>query len=64
MYKIYIYKKVIEDDLIETMKADTTSQEYVWHRIVELFEEIFHGERERLFEKVSDQYAMLKTDYH
>jgi hypothetical protein len=31
---------------------------------VELFEDIFHGEREKLFQKVSEQYGIMKSDYH
>jgi hypothetical protein len=45
------------------MKQDPTSHEFVWHRIVELFDELFNGEREKLIEKISEQYALLKAEF-
>lgn len=46
------------------MKQDCTSQEFVFQRVKEMFEETVISEREVLIEKLSSQYAYLKMEYN
>ncbi|CAD8168817.1 unnamed protein product [Paramecium octaurelia] len=55
--------KIMNDELIDTMRQDITSQEFVYQRVREMFEEIILSEREVLIEKLSSQYAYLKMEF-
>lgn len=55
--------KIFEDELLLTMKSDFTSAEYINQRIAEIFLDLVNGDREAIIEKLSYQYACLKTDY-
>ncbi|KAL4511780.1 hypothetical protein ABPG72_012625 [Tetrahymena utriculariae] len=58
-----VYEKVIKDDLIQTMKDNPISQEYIHQRVRELFEEIVLSEREVIIDKLSSQYTFLKAEF-
>lgn len=56
--------EILGDDLIETMRQDSTSQEYVFQRVREMFEDIVISEREVLVDKLSSQYSYLKMEFN
>ncbi len=49
--------------MIETMKKDPISSEFVHQRIKELFQEIVFSERQVIIEKLSSQYAYVKAQF-
>ena len=56
------FRLVQADDLIETMKNDSTSDEFVALRVKEIIDEVLYNEREAVLEKLSHQYAFLRTE--
>lgn len=48
-----MYTKIMNDDLITTLKKDPISAEYLETRVKELFEEIIFSEREVIIEKLA-----------
>ena len=52
-----------DDELIDTMREDQASSEFVQQRIQEIVEECFSNDREELIEKLSMQYALLQADH-
>lgn len=57
------FKLVQSDELIDTMKHDTASEDYVAQRVKEIIEECIFSDREALIDKLSQQYAYLKTEF-
>jgi Chromosome segregation ATPases len=57
------FKLVQGDELIETMKNDATSEEFINQRVKEIIEEVLYNEREVLIEKLSQQHALLRTEF-
>ena len=46
-------EKILTDELLDTMKQDQTSQEFIWQRVREMFEDVVISEREVLIEKIA-----------
>jgi len=57
------FKLVQSDELIETMKHDPASEEFAAQRVKEIIEECIFSDREALVDKLSQQYAYLKTEF-
>ena len=55
--------QIINDDLLKTMKEDSTSFEFSHQRIKEIFEDVISNDREVIIEKLTMQYSNLKNEY-
>ena len=58
------YKLVQGDDLIDTMRQDQTSEEFVSQRVKEIIEECISNDREILVDKLSQENAELRAEYN
>lgn len=57
-----VFSLVQKDELIDTMKQDPASEEFVLIRVKEVIDEVLNSDRESLIEKLSNQCSMLKVD--
>lgn len=57
------FKLIQNDDLIETMRQDKTSEEFVNQRVKEIIEECINNDRESLIERLSQEVAELRGEY-
>lgn len=57
------FQLVQNDELIETMRQDETSEEFVNQRVKELIEECINGNREALIEKFAQEIANLHGEF-
>lgn len=58
-----LFNIVRQDELIDTMKQDSASEEFVTMRVKEIITSYLESQRETLIEKVSNQYSSLKVEY-
>ena len=58
-----LFKVVQQDELIDTMKQDSASEEFVALRVKEIVAEYLESQRETHIEKISNQYSALKVEY-
>jgi len=58
------YRLVQSDDLIDTMRQDQTSEEFVNQRVKEILEECINNEREALVDKLTQENAELRAEYN
>lgn len=56
-------KLLQNDELIETMKQDVASEEFIFSRAKEIIEDCIHSDREALLDKLTHQYTILKNEY-
>lgn len=57
------FRLVQSDELIDTMRQDMTSEEYVNQRVREIIEECINSNREALMEQLSQQIVDLHLEY-
>jgi hypothetical protein len=57
------FKLVQSDALIDTMRQDSASEEFVHQRVKEIIEDCLANDREALLEKIVIQYNHLKNEY-
>lgn len=57
------FKLVQTDALIDTMRQDSASEEFVHQRVKEIIEDCLANDREALLEKIVIQYNHLKNEY-
>lgn len=58
------FELIQTDNLIDTLKQDATTSEYVYDRVKEIVETCIKNDREALIERVCQQYANLKSEYY
>ncbi len=58
------FRLVQSDDLIDTMRQDQTSEEFVNQRVKEILEECITNDREALVDKLSQENADLRSEYN
>lgn len=58
-----IYGLVQRDELIDTMKQDPASEEFVALRVKEIIDEVLTSQNEALLDQLSNQYSSLKVEY-
>ena len=58
-----VFKLVQSDALIDTMKQDSASEEYIGQRVKEIIDDYLANSRETLLEKMALQYGYLKDEY-
>jgi hypothetical protein len=56
-------KMIQSDELIDTMKQDVASEEFIYSRAKEIIEECIMGDKEAMLEKLTHQYTYLKSEY-
>ncbi len=59
----HAFTLVQSDALIDTMKHDTASEEYISQRVKEIIEDCLSNDRELLLEKMALQNAYLKGEF-
>lgn len=57
------FRAVQTDDLIDTMRQDTTSEEYIQHRVKEIIEECLNNQRESFVDRLSQENAELHAEF-
>lgn len=57
------FKLVQQDELIETMKQDETSEEFISLRVKEIIEEVLYGDREAILDKLTGQHSLLRAEF-
>eukprot|EP00347_Sterkiella_histriomuscorum_P016301 403353710 len=57
-----IYTRIANDDIANTMKENSVSQEFIYDRIKEIIEEALINEKEMQIEKCLQEIAQLKTE--
>jgi len=57
------FRLIQNDDLIDTMRQDRTSEEFVNQRVKEIIEECINSDRESLMERLSHEVAELRGEY-
>jgi hypothetical protein len=57
------FKLVQSDELIDTMRQDLTSGEFINQRVREIIDECINSDREALIEKLTQQFSLLKAEY-
>lgn len=57
------FRLVRTDDLIDTMRQDETSEEFVNQRVREIIEECINGNKEALIDKLSHEVAELHGEF-
>lgn len=58
-----IFDLVQNDQLINTMKQDSSTIGFANHRVKEILDEFLNAEREHVVEKLSTQYSLIKVEY-
>jgi glycerol-3-phosphate responsive antiterminator len=54
-----VYKTVLHDELLKTLKKDATTAEFI-DRVAELFDDVVSNEREILIERLGQQLTELR----
>ena len=57
-----IFLSVQKDELLDTMKQDEASEEFLNQRVREIIDECMYNDREVMIEKLSYQYTHLKVE--
>ena len=57
------FRLVQNDDLVQTMREDVTSQEFVNQRVKEIIEECLNNEKEDLIDKLSRENADFRGEF-
>lgn len=58
-----VYNQILEDELLNAMKEDSSSTEFLNQRVKEIFEEVIESDREIYIDKLMSQYSYMKTMY-
>ena len=58
-----VYHHIIDDEILGTMKEDSSSTDFINQRVKEIFEEVIESDREIYIEKLMSQYTYMKAMY-